>query len=207
MLLLPICAGGSRLKYLHVSGVLGCVSGMFNMFNMSGMVMDWIGAGVAPVARPPHCVPVFWAVQCLVSGQGRTCASFSGGGAANGCLITVPFLPISSLSWPYDLGFWWPGNKRAADRPAPQELRLCVWRMLAAGGIESYTDTHQLTESRMITWQNDALLMCHLLLFTLLKYLYILLSPPLGHSIDWNLHSPILDTLVHSPDHGCYPPP
>ena len=53
-------------------------------------------------------------------------------------------------------------------------------------GIESYTDTHQLTESRMITWQNDALLICHLLLLTLPKYLYIL-YPPLGHSIDWNL--------------------
>ena len=32
---------------------------MFNMFNMSGMVMDSIGAGVVPVAGPPHCVPVF----------------------------------------------------------------------------------------------------------------------------------------------------
>ena len=59
LLLLPICAGGSRLKYLDVSCVLGCVSGMFNMFNMSGMVMDSIGAGVVPVAGPPHCVPVF----------------------------------------------------------------------------------------------------------------------------------------------------
>ena len=79
LLLLPICAGGSRLKYLDVSCVLGCVSGMFNMFNMSGMVMDSIGAGVVPVAGPPHCVPVFWAVQCLVSGQGRISASLSGG--------------------------------------------------------------------------------------------------------------------------------
>ena len=188
LLLLPICAGGSRLKYLDVSCVLGCVSGMFNMFNMSGMVMDSIGAGVAPVAGPPHCVPVFWAVQCLVSGQGRISASLSGGqpiisilppctmaiamysvqqaiqhcpshnpqqpsdiSAANFCLITVPFPPISFLSWPYDLGFWLPGNMSAA---LPGATPMCLadagcWRNRVVHG---HSPTDRITDDYLTKW-------------------------------------------------------
>ena len=71
--------------------------------------------------------------------------------------------------------------------------------MLAAGGIESYTDTHQLTESRMITWQNDALLMCHLLLLTLLKYLYILYLPSASSWTFYWLKSPLSNTGYISP--------
>ena len=198
MLLLPICAGGSRLKYLDVSCVLGCVSGMFNMFNMSGMVMDSIGAGVAPVASPPHCVPVFWAVQCLVSGQGRISASLSGGQpiislcwppctnamcgrpyiyssrppnfrvahqpAFLNSQVTLlqpylpdycHFLPISSLSWPYDLGFWLPGNKRAADCPDPPGATpMC----LADAGcrrnrvVHGHSPTDRITDDYLTKW-------------------------------------------------------
>ena len=156
------------------------------------MWLQWPGR---PIVSPYFELCSVW---CLA--RGVPVPLFQGARwAANGCLITVPFLPISSLTWPYDLGFWWPGNKRAADCLAPQELRLCVWRMLAAGGIESYTDTHQLTESRMITWQNDALLMCHLLLLTLLKYLYILYLPSASSWTFYWLKSPFSNTGYISP--------
>ena len=86
-----------------------------------GMVMDWIGAGVAPVARPPHCVPVFWAVQCLVSGQGRTCASFSGGQGGQPMVawllsLFCPLLPTPCWKW-----------QISSFQPAPTMIAPCSY--------------------------------------------------------------------------------